>query len=297
MKNFFYRRKILLALLQVFEKKIDNIDFQKYLFLFSQLQKQNNYFNFIPYKHGCVSFQSQKDKRALIFYKLLKNDSNYWNLNTKKNFIKTLKEEDQKNIFSIKRMYSNIKGKKLLKKVYTQFPYYAINSVQAPKILSKLELKEVNKQKPKQREKTLFTIGYEGKSVDEYFNLLVKQNIKILCDVRKNPFSMKYGFSKKELESISKNLNIKYIHIPELGIDSKLRKNLTTLKAYKNLFNQYKKSILPHQMKNLSKILTLLEEEKRLAITCFEKESYMCHRSCIMSKLALLNKSVKIKDL
>ena len=31
------------------------------------------------------------------------------------------------------------------------------------------------------------TIGYEGRSIDEYLNLLIKNNIKLLCDVRKNP--------------------------------------------------------------------------------------------------------------
>ncbi|WP_348602891.1 DUF488 family protein [Bartonella tribocorum] len=42
-----------------------------------------------------------------------------------------------------------------------------------------------------------FTIGYEGKSLENYLNCLLENNIKILCDVRKNPISRKYGFSKR----------------------------------------------------------------------------------------------------
>jgi len=45
----FYRRKILLALLQVFGGSLPKIDFQKYLFLLNT-GKPAPFFEFIPYK-------------------------------------------------------------------------------------------------------------------------------------------------------------------------------------------------------------------------------------------------------
>jgi len=39
----FYRRKILLALLQIFDNKLDKIRLQKLLFLFSQKQEKPNH--------------------------------------------------------------------------------------------------------------------------------------------------------------------------------------------------------------------------------------------------------------
>ena len=47
--------------------------------------------------------------------------------------------------------------------------------------------------------------------------------IGLLCDVRKNPLSRKFGFSKKKLKHITETVGIKYVHIPELGIESDKR--------------------------------------------------------------------------
>ena len=50
----------------------------------------------------------------------------------------------------------------------------------------------------KLEQNTLFTIGYEGISIDTYINKLLQNYIKTLVDVRKNAYSNKFGFSKKE---------------------------------------------------------------------------------------------------
>ncbi|WP_200885350.1 DUF488 family protein [Jejuia pallidilutea] len=56
---------------------------------------------------------------------------------------------------------------------------------------------------------TLFTIGYEGISLEHYLNKLIRNNIKLLCDVRKNALSMKYGFSKSQLKNACEGVCIK----------------------------------------------------------------------------------------
>ncbi|MGY9014452.1 MAG: DUF488 family protein [Rhodospirillales bacterium] len=45
----------------------------------------------------------------------------------------------------------------------------------------------------------LFTIGYEGKTLERFLNQLVQHRIRVLCDVHRNPVSMKFGFSKNRL--------------------------------------------------------------------------------------------------
>ena len=45
----FYRRKILLALMQVFGGELEKISLQKLLFLFMK-HKQNPEYDFVPYK-------------------------------------------------------------------------------------------------------------------------------------------------------------------------------------------------------------------------------------------------------
>ena len=56
----FYRRKIILALLQLFEGELEKIRLQKLLFLFTQKQEKAEY-DFIPYKFGCYSYSANAD--------------------------------------------------------------------------------------------------------------------------------------------------------------------------------------------------------------------------------------------
>ncbi len=58
----------------------------------------------------------------------------------------------------------------------------------------------------------------------------MENNIKTLCDVRKNLISRKRGFSKRQLEKAVRNIDIEYIHMPELGIASEKRRNLKKIK-------------------------------------------------------------------
>ena len=109
--------------------------------------------------------------------------------------------------------------------------------------------------------------------------------MKLLIDVRKNPLSQKYGFSKKLLSGFCKKLNTDYLHIPEVGIDSSKRKELNTQKDYDTLFEDYCKTVLEETKENQNYILSLLKEKKRIALTCFEAESCQCHRTHLAEKL------------
>ena len=44
---------------------------------------------------------------------------------------------------------------------------------------------------------TVFTVGYEGPSVDRFLSLLAEHGIDTIVDVREYPVSRKLGFSKK----------------------------------------------------------------------------------------------------
>ncbi len=109
-------------------------------------------------------------------------------------------------------------------------------------------------------------------------NLLIKNGVALLCDVRRNPISMKYGFSKKQLQDIAQKLGIDYIHIPQLGIESSKRKSLKTVTDYTALFEEYEQKYLPAQISSLEHIHQLVMHRERVAITCFEREHFRCHR-------------------
>jgi uncharacterized protein (DUF488 family) len=124
----------------------------------------------------------------------------------------------------------------------------------------------------------LFTIGYEGLSIDDYLRKLISNDIHALIDVRSNPLSRKPGFSKSSFRDHIEKAGIKYFHIPELGVPSKLRKNLDTREAYDSLFDYYGRKILPSNTESIEKIKGILFEFSRVALTCFEADYLLCHR-------------------
>ena len=63
----YYRRKILLALLEVFGGQLTAKSLQKFLFLFTRKQEIKA-FDFVPYKYGCFSFQANQDIVTLSKY-------------------------------------------------------------------------------------------------------------------------------------------------------------------------------------------------------------------------------------
>jgi hypothetical protein len=76
----YYRRKILLSLLQAFDNQLDKISLQKLLFLLTRIQEKKSYY-FIPYKFGCFSFQANADLSTLAKYKLVEPSMKYWKKN------------------------------------------------------------------------------------------------------------------------------------------------------------------------------------------------------------------------
>jgi uncharacterized protein (DUF488 family) len=274
----YYRRKILLALLQSFGGSLSKTDLQKYLFLFN-IEKDEPDYDFIPYKYGCYSPQSNQDLLTLTKYKIVEELEHSWRITDKTNYSAQLKTDDKIRLFNFHNRFNKLKGDELIKHVYENYPYYAINSKIAAQLLSAEKYNEVLNSKPKQNDYVLFTIGYEGKTVEHYTNQLIKENVKVLCDIRKNPVSMKYGFSKNQLKNIVENVGIKYIHFPELGIDSNKRQELNSKEDYERLFKDYEENTLTSREIELDKLLEIFKPNKRIALTCFESDYNCCHRS------------------
>ncbi|MFC2131369.1 DUF488 family protein [Bacteroidota bacterium] len=274
----YYRRKIILSILHQFDGALGKTDFQKLLFLYNK-ENKSNYYDFVPYKYGCFSFQAQQDISTMMKYGQVSDTDDGWTKIDDENYINELKMKDKISLITLFKNYKDIRGNQLIKYVYDKYPYYAINSEIKERVLDINEIKQIDKHRPVNNITALYTIGYEGISVEEYANKLIQHDIKLLCDVRKNPLSMKYGFSKNQLKYIVENVGIEYLHIPELGIHSDKRKNLESFEDYKLLFDDYKETVIPEQQESLKFIDKLVNDKKRIALTCFEADHHYCHRN------------------
>lgn len=283
----FYRRKILLSLIETFGGSLSRTDTQKLVFLFCN-RTGRNYYDFFPYQYGGFSYVLNNDKRHLTTKGYLSAGEK---IILKEPFLdKTIKELDLIEFQNIKNEVGTLRGEKLIKKIYKEFPYYASNSKIVSEILSSPELETINRHREKNETPCLFTIGYEGKSIDLYLNELHKKNIKALVDVRKNPISRKFGFSKSKLKAYVERLDIMYFHLPGLGIPKQLRTNLVNIDSYKKLFALYRATILPEQLESIELLNNILLSNNRIALTCFEADHQFCHRSEIITYMQSINK-------
>lgn len=277
----FYRQRFLLALLQQAGGSLSKMDFQKLLFLAHQ-EAGFAYYDFVPYHYGCYSFQAASDLEVLKSLGWIETEGKKISLANGFSQDAGLKSQEGSALHRFMAVYGRYKGGRLVQYVYRHYPYYAIHS----KIAEAMGNAEINERIAEKRERIrkkgiiLFTIGYEGMSFEQYANQLLKNDVRMLCDVRQNPLSRKYGFSKGTLSRLLPKLGVEYTHIPELGIVSQERKDLREPSDYARLFDEYRKN-LPQKKSSLQKLRELLNNDGRIALTCFEKDPSCCHRRCV----------------
>ena len=266
-----------------------SIQIQKLVFLLTDRQEERVY-DFMPYKYGCYSMQLSQDLRNLTKegilqfeedgannrYKIARNDLRIYNM---------IKVEDNYAIARIIKRFALLSVTDLIRYTYQNYPFFAINSKMAKDLLSEIEYSIVVKQRPHKNDMSLITIGYEGLSLEQYIVILLRNDVRVLCDVRKNAYSQKFGFSKAQLVKACEGVGIRYEHIPNLGIISEKRKELKNQTDYDKLFDEYESTTLKSARNELNHLYKLLQNDKRIALTCFEHNPLQCHRSRIAKKL------------
>jgi hypothetical protein len=146
--------------------------------LVTKEQERPDYY-FIPYKYGCFSFQANADLCTMTKYNQVKVESNSWIKIDNTKYLPILKERDREAIRYIKLIHGNKNTDELIKYTYIKFPYFAVNSIIAKSILNQEEYQRVINERPKLNKTILFTIGYEGISLEEYLNKLIINDIKM----------------------------------------------------------------------------------------------------------------------
>jgi len=222
-------------------------------------------YDFFPYKYGPFSNEIYSDFNALEKEGLF-NEANLSLTQKSLALVEGLKGDKEISSEADKIMRSYSGEVEIKKFVYDNYPEFTVNS-NAPRMVRS------------NSEKGICSIGYEGKTIDCFLNELIQNKIGLLVDVRRNAFSMKKGFSKKQLEKYLGKASIGYLHVPELGIESEKRKNLESTEDYKELFKEYRAS-LPGRKEKIEELKTLGRKQK-IALMCFEADKDFCHRGVL----------------
>jgi len=277
----YHRQRLLLFFLEQAGGTLGRLDLQKLLFLYIQ-QSGTKHYAFVPYRFGCYSFLAADDLELLHKRDWITLSDKEIKLNG------SLRGQgwvvDNKERQAVRHWLSTQpkRGTALIRDVYRRHPWYAIQSEIKESILNHDELERVHQANGSEAksERTLFTLGYEGIHFEEYINKLIRNNVRLLCDVRRNPLSRKFGFSQRSLANLLPKMGIQYQHLPELGIASENRKQLNSMRDYEALFAKYRET-LSDKTSGLNRVMDMLDQQKRIALTCFEKEPHCCHRHCV----------------
>jgi uncharacterized protein (DUF488 family) len=124
----------------------------------------------------------------------------------------------------------------------------------------------------------IYTIGYGGRKIEEFIDLLKANRIEHIADVRSNPYSRFKDYNREGLEKTLLEAGIGYIH---------LGKELGGLRE-----RPYTEHMESDEFKAGVERLLEMGGQKRTAIMCAEKDPASCHRRYISDHLAGLGVDV-----
>jgi uncharacterized protein (DUF488 family) len=131
---------------------------------------------------------------------------------------------------------------------------------------------------------TVFTIGYEEKTINEFLDKLKKHGITTLIDVREIPYSRKRDFSKTRIGDYLRSAGIKYIHIGKLGSPKELREKLHKDKDYDSFLSAYR-AYLETLNDAMEKLYGEIIAQDVSCLMCMERDPFKCHRIVIAKKM------------
>ena len=130
-----------------------------------------------------------------------------------------------------------------------------------------------------------FTIGYEERDLDDFIKVLKENGVQMLVDVRRDAYSKhNRNFNEGILSKRLTESKIRYLHIPELGVDYAERQKLRKFHNYEDYFKLYSDYI--DKNPELITLLVNLSKNNAVSLMCYEKDYRRCHRRVLADKLS-----------
>lgn len=282
------RQKTLLCLLIAASRSVSKIELTKWAFLLREetpSQGGNAFYDFLPYKYGPFSFCLYREMDGLVRdgYVEANRDSGWAPTSLAEEVVESLPQQVRLDGSRLVDRFKAEKPDHLVSYVYKRYPLFTVNS----------ERQKLAKRRIAQP--AVYTAGYEQLSVDAFLNRLIKHGIQRIIDVRNNPIARRYGFHKSTLSRLAAYVNIEYVHIPELGIESSRRRGLLTYEDYQELFDEYELDTLGVQTESIKRVASLIQEKASVLI-CMEADPTCCHRSRLAKAVSRATR-LSIQDL
>jgi len=139
----------------------------------------------------------------------------------------------------------------------------------------------------------IYTIGFTKKSLEEFINLLKKNSIQKLLDIRLHNSSQLSGFAKSDdLIFVLKLFKIGYEHVSELAPEQEMLKSYRKSKDWDDYERKFKALMEQRNAKTILK--KILEKGETICLLCSEDKADKCHRRLVAE---LLKDEIRIVNL
>lgn len=128
----------------------------------------------------------------------------------------------------------------------------------------------------------VFTVGYEGRSPDELFRLLVAAGVTVLVDSRWRPQSRKAGFSKSALQRECARRGIEYRHERDLGTPPEIMRQFRETGDYD--WDAYQ-AFLRTKASTVDTVASVARTAS-ICLLCYELDAAQCHRRFVAQEVA-----------
>ena len=143
----------------------------------------------------------------------------------------------------------------------------------------------------------VFTLGYQGLSLENYVETLLASNVGIVLDVREVAWSYNRRYIKPVLQKTLLEAGIKYTHLRICGNPSSNRK---TAKSVEECLSRYQ-DYLRENSECLETLLGYVEyaskREQPACLTCYEHKPEECHRKILTDALIEIVPELQITHL
>ncbi len=267
------RRKVLLSLLAQRERPMP-ITRANLLLSLMNLDLEKPLYQFIPTASGPASIDLLHDLSA--FEKAgevtVSDEAIQFHEDAIDPLSYALDEGEQDLLLESLARYGAKREQALLDEVIGRRPFFAIRSERSDAAV------EAIREEILSAPRGLYTLGYEGLSIDAFINHLIAANIQTVVDVREFAFSRRSEFTKSNLEEALALGGIAYIGMGEVGIPTKARKEILEHKSKEELLEYYEAEILPATGLYAKNIAALVAQHNT-ALICHEEDPLLCHRS------------------
>ncbi|MBM9463433.1 DUF488 domain-containing protein [Aeromicrobium sp. YIM 150415] len=131
----------------------------------------------------------------------------------------------------------------------------------------------------------IVSIGYEGRTIEEFVDVLRDHQVSAVADVRLTPLSRKPGFSKTRLTAALAEAGIVYVHLRPLGNEKDNREPFWSGRVDEARATFRQRLSSPEPRAALAQLAELAGDHA-VAVLCFESDPARCHRHVVLDELA-----------